>query len=340
MQQTPRKLSNRIGLLLAWKQVFNVEFFVHVVDTLFSGRKLPEHDFLLIGNPLTVGVTRSSKPGQVLGSPGHLSGTSFPSVVDETTNGEFVLNISQGQQAHVVNTEDTGDIVISESDDAGPCEDFLDRHHLNKLAPAVATASDANSFPDPGINGKTTDAWVAQFFAQSRLHYIGSWQQRCRTPFPSASFWHIDFSSFECRYERIKASCCVPAHHEQSVGRLWTLHVDLDCFFVSVSLKFRPELIGLPVVVSHGSKTGATGEISCASYEARQFGVRAGMFMERVSHMNHILYLCDLTHHRPWHCAQIFKSYHTSFTCMMTRASRCTGGSAFHSHSFLFSIQY
>ena len=72
------------------------------------------------------------------------------------------------------------------------------------------------------------------------------------------------------------------------VGRLWTLHVDMDCFFVSVSLKFRPDLVGQPVVVSHGRKTGATGEISCASYEARQFGVRAGMFMERVIYVNHV----------------------------------------------------
>ncbi len=65
----------------------------------------------------------------------------------------------------------------------------------------------------------------------------------------------------------------------------------MDCFFVSVSLKSRPELIGQPVVVSHGSKTGASGEISCASYEARQCGVRAGMFMERVIHCNLLMYL-------------------------------------------------
>jgi len=56
----------------------------------------------------------------------------------------------------------------------------------------------------------------------------------------------------------------------------------MDCFFVSVSLKSRPELVGQPVAVSHGRKTGATGEISCANYEARTCGVRAGMFMQQV----------------------------------------------------------
>ncbi len=57
---------------------------------------------------------------------------------------------------------------------------------------------------------------------------------------------------------------------------------------MSVSLKSRPDLIGQPVVVSHGRKTGATGEISCASYEARRFGVRAGMFMERVIYVDDV----------------------------------------------------
>jgi DNA repair protein REV1 len=62
---------------------------------------------------------------------------------------------------------------------------------------------------------------------------------------------------------------------------------------VSVSLKFRPDLVGQPVVVSHGRKTGATGEISCASYEARRCGVQAGMFMKRVIYFNHLAFsLC------------------------------------------------
>ncbi len=94
----------------------------------------------------------------------------------------------------------------------------------------------------------------------------------------------------EYSYERIKASCTVPVIELPSAGRMWTLHVDMDCFFVSVSLKFRPDLVGQPVVVSHGRKTGATGEISCASYEARQCGVRAGMFMKRVICFNHLAF--------------------------------------------------
>ena len=70
------------------------------------------------------------------------------------------------------------------------------------------------------------------------------------------------------------------------------LHCDFDAFFVAVSLKRRPELVGRPVVVCHstgtpaGGQTGpgsavvdgsSTSEIASASYEARAFGIKAGM---------------------------------------------------------------
>jgi DNA polymerase-4 len=58
----------------------------------------------------------------------------------------------------------------------------------------------------------------------------------------------------------------------------WILHVDLDQFLASVELGRHPELIGLPVIVGgSGDPTEARKVVTCASYEAREFGVRAGM---------------------------------------------------------------
>ncbi|HTQ20840.1 DNA polymerase IV [Mycobacterium sp.] len=58
----------------------------------------------------------------------------------------------------------------------------------------------------------------------------------------------------------------------------WVLHVDLDQFLASVELRRHPELAGLPVIVGgNGDPTEPRKVVTCASYEARKFGVHAGM---------------------------------------------------------------
>ena len=58
----------------------------------------------------------------------------------------------------------------------------------------------------------------------------------------------------------------------------WVLHVDLDQFLASVELRRRPELVGLPVIVGgNGDPEEPRKVVTCASYEAREFGVHAGM---------------------------------------------------------------
>ena len=58
----------------------------------------------------------------------------------------------------------------------------------------------------------------------------------------------------------------------------WILHVDLDQFLASVELRRRPDLVGFPVIVGgSGDPTEPRKVVTCASYEAREFGVHAGM---------------------------------------------------------------
>lgn len=52
-------------------------------------------------------------------------------------------------------------------------------------------------------------------------------------------------------------------------------HIDLDAFFVSVEQALNPELKGKPVIV--GGDPERRGVVASASYEARSFGIHAGM---------------------------------------------------------------
>jgi DNA polymerase-4 len=61
------------------------------------------------------------------------------------------------------------------------------------------------------------------------------------------------------------------------------MHIDLDAFFVSVEQRENPELKGKPVVV--GGRPQRRGVVASASYEARAFGLHAGMPLSTASHL-------------------------------------------------------
>jgi len=52
-------------------------------------------------------------------------------------------------------------------------------------------------------------------------------------------------------------------------------HIDLDAFFVSVEQALNPELKGKPVIV--GGDPERRGVVASAPYEARPFGIHAGL---------------------------------------------------------------
>jgi DNA polymerase-4 len=61
------------------------------------------------------------------------------------------------------------------------------------------------------------------------------------------------------------------------------MHIDLDAFFVAVEQREKPELKGKPVVV--GGRPQGRGVVASASYEARAFGLHAGMPLSTASRL-------------------------------------------------------
>lgn len=53
------------------------------------------------------------------------------------------------------------------------------------------------------------------------------------------------------------------------------IHVDMDCFYAAVEVKYRPELKGKPIGI--GGPPNSRSVLCTANYEARKFGVRSAM---------------------------------------------------------------
>ncbi|CAL0332106.1 unnamed protein product [Lupinus luteus] len=104
--------------------------------------------------------------------------------------------------------------------------------------------------------------FVENYFKSSRLHFIGTWRNRYRKHFPVSS------TSFNNENSNIHAS-----------QNPLIVHVDMDCFFVSVVIRNHPVLLDKPVAVCHSNNSKGTSEISSANYPARGYGIRAGMFV-------------------------------------------------------------
>ncbi|XP_027914406.1 DNA repair protein REV1 isoform X2 [Vigna unguiculata] len=114
-----------------------------------------------------------------------------------------------------------------------------------------------STFADPNF--------VENYFKSSRLHFIGTWRNRYRKRFSALS------SGIKNESSNISAS---NTSHNSVI-----IHVDMDCFFVSVVIRNHPELLDQPVAVCHSNNSNGTAEISSANYPARSHGIRAGMFV-------------------------------------------------------------
>lgn len=146
---------------------------------------------------------------------------------------------------------------------------------------------------------------VNEFFAHSRLHYLSTWSTELK------QFTAEMLGKVTPWLPRLPDSASLKA-----LGTRAVVHIDLDCFFVSVSIRDKPHLRGKPVAVTHaklpqppppppssasdvGGRTerdtsttsgenlrgtdahrtsfDSTSDIASCSYEARASGVRNGM---------------------------------------------------------------
>ncbi|KAI4318418.1 hypothetical protein MLD38_032122 [Melastoma candidum] len=137
-------------------------------------------------------------------------------------------------------------------------------NHCPKQSPRTSTCSDDTERSSKGHSSLGDPNFVENFFKYSRLHFIGTWRSRYRKR----------FSSISCRNEGVSV---LQARDDD--GKNIIIHIDMDCFFVSVVIRNFPELQDKPVAICHSDNPGGTAEISSANYPARDYGIKAGMFV-------------------------------------------------------------
>ncbi len=109
----------------------------------------------------------------------------------------------------------------------------------------VSPVGDSSLSKAPNCSDKAD--FVKEFFTHSRLHYLSTWSIELK------QFLAGKLRSVTPRIPKLASSVSLRSSNSRAV-----VHIDLDCFFVSVSLKNNPHLRGKPVAVTHAKRNKRT----------------------------------------------------------------------------------
>lgn len=129
----------------------------------------------------------------------------------------------------------------------------------------------------PDSPNKAKD-FVSEFYSHSRLHYLSVWSTELR------EFTNKTLAQTERKIPLLPARDSLRKFSVRAI-----CHIDVDSFFVSVSILNSPHLKGKPVAVTHAKNqslsksvpSDSTSDVASCSYEAREFGISNGMSVGR-----------------------------------------------------------
>ncbi|XP_029044961.2 DNA repair protein REV1 isoform X1 [Osmia bicornis bicornis] len=200
------------------------------------------------------------------------------------------------------------------NNEASSSTNNIDNKHVTAKSNITDQVTSNPSIPSSSRDARSSknSGFISEFYSHSRLHhlstmgttfkdYVNELRDRNNGEFPGLiklkELKHIKLnrlsfgsqSSFNNELPDLQEENRTEISQDPII-----MHIDMDCFFVSVGLRDKPELKGLPIAVTHakGNKNpannskqaledeqGSLSEVASCSYEARKAGVRNGMFL-------------------------------------------------------------
>ncbi|KAH8355773.1 hypothetical protein KR200_005405 [Drosophila serrata] len=142
---------------------------------------------------------------------------------------------------------------------------------INNLSSTSSNSNNARTASDP--------RFLSEFYKNSRLHHIAT--------------LGAGFKQYVCELRQANANKGFPMRAElkylkkstDSCEFRYVMHIDMDCFFVSVGLRSRPELRGLPVAVTHSK--GGSGATDVPVHPQADRQLEQELFAQRFEHRMH-----------------------------------------------------
>ncbi|XP_076042778.1 rev1 DNA directed polymerase isoform X2 [Oratosquilla oratoria] len=184
--------------------------------------------------------------------------------------------------------------VLCNSDDGGKCSSSESRITGNAVTKLPTSASNLGYLPKnitSPVKGSAMNTsnpnFLSEFYNNSRLHYISTMGAMFKNYVNEIQNKKENYSGRERLKEWMQKSKMetLDEYRLNSVkSKRTVMHIDMDCFFVSVGLRNYPELKGKPVAVTHArGNSNKVKNIKTIEYEMEHYANRSEKNRQRSS---------------------------------------------------------